>query len=321
MPATPAKPTPKVSVIIIFLNPGAYLREAIDSVFMQTSTDWEMLLCDDGSTDVGTQIAKEFAEQHPDRVRYLEHAGHANHGMSATRNLGLRHARGTYVSWLDADDVWTPTKVDDQVRLLEENPQAAMVFGPAELWFSWTGQQEDYRRDFIQDVGLTPNRLLSPPELVANFLTSDMHFCTGVMVKRDILTQIGNYEEDFKGDFEDIIVHSKLALRHPVYFSSKTWYRYRQHPSQYSESVRKSSQQRQTRIPFLERLIGHMTEHGFDKQYPELLQTLKKQRIRCTQHWRHVPLELMQRAMWLAGESVRTMLRNARRAGDPLWKS
>lgn len=310
-----AKAAPKVSVIIIFLNPGQYLEEAIESVFAQTSDDWELLLCDDGSTDVGTQIAKRFADQHPDRVYYLEHPGHENRGMSATRNLGLGHARGDYVSWLDADDVWTPTKIADQVRLLEANPRAAMVFGPAELWYSWTGQPEDFRRDFIQDVGLEPDRMLEPPELVANFLVSDMHFCTGVMVKRGVLAEIGNYEEDFKGDFEDIIAHSKLGLRYPVYFSSKTWYRYRQHPDQYCESVRRSSSERLTRIPFLNRLIEHMAEHGFDSAFPGLYRTLEQQRRHCTQHWRYLPAETAQRLMWLAAESVRSTLRNARRAG------
>src|ERR1700742_2903638 len=96
---------PSVSVIIIFLNPGArFLREAVDSVFAQTHGDWELLLCDDGSTDDASAYARELAKQHPGRVTYLEHPGHENRGMSAARNLGLRHASGEFVAWLDADD-------------------------------------------------------------------------------------------------------------------------------------------------------------------------------------------------------------------------
>src|SRR4029078_6600136 len=67
---------PLVSVIIIFLNEERFSREAIESVFAQTYENWELLLVDDGSTDASTKIARRYAEQYPERVRYLEHDGH-----------------------------------------------------------------------------------------------------------------------------------------------------------------------------------------------------------------------------------------------------
>lgn len=313
---TPATSPPRVSVIIIFLNPGRYLAEAIESVFAQTSDDWELLLCDDGSTDEGTGIAKRCAEAHPGKVRYLEHPGHENQGMSAARNLGIRNALGKYVSWLDADDVWVPKKVQEQAQLLEDHPEAAMVFGPVELWYGWTGLPEDHRRDFIQDVGLEPDRLIQPPELITNFMISDMRFCTGVMIRRDILNAIGNYEEDFRGAFEDIITHCKLGLRYPVWFSSKTWYRYRQHPDQYCEDMRRARQKRTKRIVFLNRLSDHMHEHGFDEKFPELLKAIQDQQRHYGQHWRFFLGDFTKRAAWLAAESARATLRNTRKVGE-----
>src|SRR5215211_5603498 len=92
---------PRVSAIIIFLNAEKFIEEAIESVFGQTYDDWELLLVDDGSTDYSTQIALRYAEHYPEKVRYLEHPGHENRGMSAARNLGLSHARGEYVAFLD----------------------------------------------------------------------------------------------------------------------------------------------------------------------------------------------------------------------------
>ena len=83
----------RVSVICIFYNAERFFREAIDSVLEQEFDDFEFLLVDDGSTDGSTAIALEYVAQHPDRVRYLEHEGHANRGMSATRNLGLAWLR------------------------------------------------------------------------------------------------------------------------------------------------------------------------------------------------------------------------------------
>ena len=88
------KAQPLVSVVIIFLNPGEFLSEAIESVFAQTYGNWELLLVDDGSTDSSTDVALQYAARYPERTRYLEHKGHQNRGMSASRNLGIRNARG-----------------------------------------------------------------------------------------------------------------------------------------------------------------------------------------------------------------------------------
>src|SRR5262245_11303167 len=108
-----------VSAIIIFLNEERFLAEAVESVFAQDFRDWELLLVDDGSTDGSAGLATGFARNHPDRVRYLRHADRGNHGMSASRNLGLSHARGQFVGFLDADDVWVPNKLSEQVAVFE----------------------------------------------------------------------------------------------------------------------------------------------------------------------------------------------------------
>ena len=91
---------PLVSVITIFFNEEKFIEDAVKSVFAQTYQDWELLLVDDGSTDKSTEIARRLAEQHPEKVRYLEHDGHKNRGMSASRNLGIRNADGEYHRFL-----------------------------------------------------------------------------------------------------------------------------------------------------------------------------------------------------------------------------
>ena len=93
---------PSVSAVIIFFDAERFINEVIASVFAQTYADWELLLVDDGSTDGGRSIALSYAQQCPRRVRYLEHEGHRNRGMSASRNPGIRNAKGQYVALLDA---------------------------------------------------------------------------------------------------------------------------------------------------------------------------------------------------------------------------
>src|SRR5262245_62219283 len=122
----PTTPGPRVSVVIIFLDAERFLGEAVDSVFAQTYRDWELLLVDDGSTDGSGAIARQYAEANRNRVRYLAHSQHANRGMSASRNLGVQHAVGEYVAFLDSDDVWLPSILGDQVAILDAQADAAM---------------------------------------------------------------------------------------------------------------------------------------------------------------------------------------------------
>src|SRR5260221_1467443 len=101
---------PLVSVIIAFLNEQRFLEEAIKSVLEQDYKHWELLLVDDGSTDPSTGIALKYADTFPNKIIYCEHADHINKGLSASRNHGIRRARGSLVAFLDADDVWLPAK-------------------------------------------------------------------------------------------------------------------------------------------------------------------------------------------------------------------
>ena len=111
---------PAVSVIIPTYNRGYCISESIDSVLAQTFTDYEILVVDDGSTD----DTRERLRAYEDRVRYLWQP----HGNAASaRNEGLRHARGRYVAWLDSDDTWLPFKLDLQLRVLEQFPDAQIV--------------------------------------------------------------------------------------------------------------------------------------------------------------------------------------------------
>jgi glycosyltransferase involved in cell wall biosynthesis/SAM-dependent methyltransferase len=223
-------PEPLVSVITIFHDEARFLAEAVESVLAQTYAQWELLLCDDGSSDGSSGIAREYAAAHPDRIRYLEHAAHANLGMSATRNLGLAAARGEMVSFLDGDDVWVPEKLTRQVQLLRQHPEAAAVYGRLHVWHGWTRDPADLARDYVQPLGGEPDTLVPPPELLIRFLRNDVHTPSGLLFRRDVLDAVGGYEEQFRGMHEDGIVLTKICLRWPLYASGESWYKYRQHP-------------------------------------------------------------------------------------------
>jgi len=236
---------PLVSVITIFLNAEKFIEEAIESIFAQTYETWELLLVDDGSVDASTQIARRYAEQHPEKVYYFKHDGHRNRGMSASRNLGISNGRGEYIAFLDADDVWLPHKLEEQVEILCSHPEAAMVYGRTKIWYSWTDNPQDSQRDYMTKLGVKPNTLVQPPTLLTLFLRDENSYypCTcSVLIRREVFKEIGRFKEDFRGGYEDMVFHSKVFLEAPVFVAGECWDQYRQHPDSCWAVARKRGQ-------------------------------------------------------------------------------
>jgi glycosyltransferase involved in cell wall biosynthesis len=297
--------TPTVSAIIIFLNPTArFLREAVESVFAQTHGDWEILLCDDGSTDDAVAYARELAATRPDNVKYLEHPGHENRGMSAARNLGLRHARGKYVAWLDADDVWKPEKLAHQIAILDGHPDAAMTYGPLTFWHSWSGRPEDASRDFVNPQKETTGRLLQPPELLLAFLADETSIPAGAMVRRAALGAVGGFNEAFRDEYEDVVVHSKVALRYGVYADPASHYMYRQHTDSCCAETRRSGRQPSKRLAYLKWLEWHLRDSGMAAGEPWRVVRAKLAEFRSV---RYAVTEVARRTIPVARETARAL--------------
>ncbi|PZV27799.1 MAG: glycosyl transferase family 2 [Snowella sp.] len=273
---------PLVSCIMIFFNAKKefFFEEAIESVFAQTYDNWELLLVDDGSTDSSTAIAKQYAQQYSDKVSYLEHEGHKNRGMSATRNLGIRHAKGAYIAFLDADDVWLRENLERQVTILSSQPDAGMVYGNTQYWYSWTGNPEDNQKEFCDEVAemtRQPNTLFRPPKLLILFLKNgDAIPCTcSLMIRRKLIEEINGFEESFRGLYEDQAFYAKVYLKAPVFVASECWSKYRQHPNSCCALAQKRRQKYQGRLFFFYWLEKYLIEQGVKE--PEVWQAFQEQ--------------------------------------------
>ncbi len=121
---------PLVSVIIPFLDEVAYLAGAVETVLDQSTSSWELLLVDDGSTDGSGELADEMAAKDPGRIRVLRHPGGVNRGLAASGNLGLSEARAGAIAFLHADDRWEPSTLETRLADLARWPSAGMVTGP-----------------------------------------------------------------------------------------------------------------------------------------------------------------------------------------------
>jgi glycosyltransferase involved in cell wall biosynthesis len=243
----------RVSIVTPFLDAGAYLEAAIDSVLTQTFTGWELLLVDDGSTDGSTAVAQRYASSFPGKVRYLTHPRRANLGASASRNLAIGHAAGEYLAFLDADDVYLPGKLAAQVPILDRVRQAQVLYGATEYWHSWRGDAGAGSDWVWHPHGLEVGRVIAPPRALVAFLDDGGTVpCMGsVLARREAVIAVGGWEDSFRSICTDQVFHAKLTLRWPVLFVDECWDRYRQHPDSSCHRVAASGQTAATFATYL----------------------------------------------------------------------
>lgn len=107
------------SIIIPLFNKEKYVENAINSILNQSFSDYELLIIDDGSTDKSRVIAATFLS---DKIRIIDHS--KNKGLSAARNTGIKNASSTYITFLDADDLWHPNFLQTIKKLISSHPEA-----------------------------------------------------------------------------------------------------------------------------------------------------------------------------------------------------
>ena len=110
-----------VSVIMPTYKCGRFIKKSIESVLAQTYKNWELIIVDDCSGDGTIQRVSELQEQDP-RIKLLQND--KNSGAAVTRNKALREAKGRWIAFLDSDDLWEPTKLEKQIKFMEENNYA-----------------------------------------------------------------------------------------------------------------------------------------------------------------------------------------------------
>lgn len=229
--------TPLVTAVMIFLNGEKYIAEAIESILAQSYTNWELVLVDDGSSDGATAIAQDFCRLYPDRIRYIDHPGHQNLGMSASRNAGVRAGTGSLVSFLDADDIWLPDRLDRFVAITRDHPTAGMAYGPTLYWYSWAQARGEAppvkdQEDFAGRLDLPTDELIMPPVALRQFLVSRGGSLPGIcslIIRREAYEKIGGFEESFRGLYEDQVFLSKMTLNYPIVVIDDVLDQYRQH--------------------------------------------------------------------------------------------
>jgi glycosyltransferase involved in cell wall biosynthesis len=273
-----------VSVIMPFLDVAPFLGEAIESVRAQTYPRWELLLCDDGSTDGSSDIARRYAALDPSRIRHLTHPDGATHGASAARNLGIAAARGEVIALLDGDDVWFPPKLEEQLAILAERPDADALYGVTELRYSWTGAPEDAARDSRPPGGIPSNTLLAPRALLAGMLRRELLVpCTcSIVVRAGAVRRSGGFVDEFRHIYTDVAFYSRLSLVASVLYVERCWDRYRRHPTSAYSEVQRRGEGREARLRWLTWLDRYLD--GTDARDDRELRVAVRASLRRVRH-------------------------------------
>ncbi len=196
-----------ISAVIPAYNSAAYLAEAIASVRAQTRAVNEIIVVDDGSRDETSSVAERLG------VRCLRQP---NAGPSAARNLGIREAGGEWIAFLDADDQWTPDKLDRQCALLLHSPALVLIASDmAEVdargntILTSVQARHGLRTRFEQLAGLPiPHALRALLE--KNFIPTGT-----VLVRRDVLLALGGFNATIRHG-EDLELWCRIAARHAI---------------------------------------------------------------------------------------------------------
>lgn len=209
---------PAVSVIMPVYNGERFLRTAVDSVLAQTFGDWELIVIDDASTDSTPEILAAYRDP---RIQVLHNE--RNKHTAASLNRGIAAACGRYIANLDADDVFLPGRLAEQVRHLETHPGVVLVASAAHLI------DEHGAR-----VGLHPGGL-NDCELKFTFVSRNPVIHSTVLFRAEAAGQLHGYSEDpGYSTVSDYEFWSRFAFRGKAHVLPQPLAEYRIHPSSMS---------------------------------------------------------------------------------------
>lgn len=207
---------PHFSVIIPLYNKAPYVRKTVESVLGQTFVDYELLIIDNGSNDGSSEIVAGFTDSRI-RIFRLEE----NVGVSNARNKGVSLSTAPYVTFLDADDWWEPTFLEEMRGLIERHPDAG-IYG--------TGYY----------IVKNSKKRLAPIGVDKNFTEGEINYCAvytktlcmpltsiSVAIPRAVFDESGGFKPHLKLG-EDFDLWIRIALRHKAVFLNKPLSNYNQ---------------------------------------------------------------------------------------------
>jgi glycosyltransferase involved in cell wall biosynthesis len=249
---------PAFSVIIPTYNRAGMVGDAVRSVLEQTFRDYEIIVVDDGSTDGTREALGPFA----DRIRYVHQE---NGGVAAARNRGIAESRGEYLAFLDSDDLFAPSMLEEALRTFERHPDAGAVF-TAEIDLDAQGRQRRV------STKRTPGEFFTP----AGMIGRDTRVGSGRpgIVRRKWVEQLGGFDETLGPVDSDLWI--RYSFHMPMVLQPEPLVIRRWHGSHDSGNVRRDA------VGWIRILEGVARDHPeFVREHPRVYRrTLAKEHMR-----------------------------------------
>lgn len=210
----------KVSVVIPNYNYSRYVGGAIDSALAQTYPDLEVIVVDDGSTDVSLDVLLGYG----DRIKTILQK---NNGVSAARNNGVSESSGEFIAFLDADDLWLPEKIEKQVAMFRSEPSLGLVHvGVNEI--DAEGRSLRHRLEGSTGDATTDLLILGRKGVLGGG--------SGIMVPRAVFDEVGGFDTRLSTS-ADWDLFYQVAFRYPIGFVPEVLLKYRFHSSNMRANV------------------------------------------------------------------------------------
>lgn len=219
----------KFSVIIPLYNKAPYVKKALESVFAQTYTDYELIIVDDGSSDDSAVIAEEYIREANKAIRLLGEqdltssphrlsdsdfasspvllVNQQNQGVSAARNNGVAQSHGEYIAFLDADDWWEPTYLERMAKLIEDYPEAGL-YASNYIYYK-PGKTRVAINNIATGYFNYPKAYYEGGAMPVTSIS--------VAIPRNVYDEMGGFPLGIKLG-EDFLLWVKIALQYPVAF-------------------------------------------------------------------------------------------------------
>lgn len=202
----------KVSVIMCAYNVAPFVERAIESILAQTYTDWELIVCDDRSTDNTVALIKKYADP---RIRLIEQK--ENMGYIRNKNSAFSYASGDLLTQLDADDTSHPTRLEKQVNAFINNPEIKIC-------------GTNYQMVDLEDRP-TSGKTYDKDYLVTEPMENYPFWFPGLMFRKELPEEFGLFSEYFNGIYgDDYHWTLRVNQKYPVYFVKDVLYNYRANP-------------------------------------------------------------------------------------------
>jgi glycosyltransferase involved in cell wall biosynthesis len=243
---------PTVSIIVPAYNAERTITETIESLLKQTFSDFELIIINDGSTDKTVEVVEAISDP---RIKVFSYE---NGGLPVARNRGMARATGEFLTFIDADDLWTPDKIESQVEALRSNPEAGVAYSwtafineKSEYLYAW--EPLHYQGNVYRDL------------LYRNFISSG----SNIMVRREYAAAAGEFDPTLKS-VEDWDYYIRLAALCPFVVVPK-----------YQILYRRTSQSMTTKVDVMEKYNLIVINRAFDAA-PEDLKFLRNQTLANT---------------------------------------